>query len=189
MLQPLSLLTFNLDLLFQHHHLEPDSNSPEIPSPGCQDAGSQLSPRGLLSKPTDSRHNEIHPSVDLRSPEHQTVKEKSPLCANPINGVPGESPHGSTAPIKPSVTIIQTSPQLLWVQEKEIEELPPPVIEEDSLAQQAGQVAHSCSSVQFVIVYRCVMLLTSFFKISFIGDPAGMGGCDALGRPTQPELG
>uniref|UniRef100_A0A3Q4AL25 RUN domain-containing protein n=1 Tax=Mola mola TaxID=94237 RepID=A0A3Q4AL25_MOLML len=42
-LQPLSLLTFNLDLLFQHHHLEPDVHGPEIRSPPCQDAGTQLS--------------------------------------------------------------------------------------------------------------------------------------------------
>ncbi|XP_028985833.1 uncharacterized protein rusc1 isoform X3 [Betta splendens] len=139
-LQPLSLLTFNLDLLFQHHHLEPDTNSPEVPSPRCQDAGFQLSPRGPLSKTTDSRRNEILPEVDLRSPEHQTVKGKAPSCANSISGVSGQLPRSSAAPIKPSVTVSQTSPQLLWVQEKEIEELPPPEIEEDSLAQQAGQV-------------------------------------------------
>uniref|UniRef100_A0A3Q4G939 RUN and SH3 domain containing 1 n=1 Tax=Neolamprologus brichardi TaxID=32507 RepID=A0A3Q4G939_NEOBR len=42
-LQPLSLLTFNLDLLFQHHHLEPESHRPEIPSPPFPDPGSQLS--------------------------------------------------------------------------------------------------------------------------------------------------
>lgn len=33
-----------------------------------------------------------------------------------------------------------TSPQLLWVQEKEIGALPPPDLEEDSFVQQAGQV-------------------------------------------------
>lgn len=141
-LQPLSLLTFNLDLLFQHHHLEPNSNSPEIPSPRCQDAGSQLSTKGSLSKITDSRHNESLSEVDFGSPEHQTVEEKSPSCDKPKTGVSGESPHSSTAPIKPSITLSQTSPQLLWVQEKEIGELPPPDIEEDSLAQQAGQVGN-----------------------------------------------
>lgn len=138
MLQPLSLLTFNLDLLFQHHHLEPDSNSPEIPSPRCQDAGFQLSTKGSLSKITDSRHTESLSEVDFGSPERLTVKEKSPSCANPKKtGVSEESPLSS----QPSVTLSQTSPQLLWVQEKEIGELPPPDVDEDSLAQQAGQVA------------------------------------------------
>ncbi|XP_026227946.1 uncharacterized protein rusc1 isoform X2 [Anabas testudineus] len=141
MLQPLSLLTFNLDLLFQHHHLEPDSNSPEIPSPHCQHAGLQQSTKGSLSKVTDSRHTESLLEVDFGSPEHLTAKGKSPSCANPQKTrVSGESPHSSAAPIKPSVTLSETSPQLLWVQEKEIGDLPPPDVEEDSLAQQAGQV-------------------------------------------------
>lgn len=144
MLQPLSLLTFNLDLLFQHHRLEPDSNSPEIPSPRCQDAGFQLSTKGSLSKITDSRHTESLSEVDFGSPERLTVKGKSPSCANPKKtGVSEESPHSSAAPREPSVTLSQTSPQLLWVQEKEIGELPPPDVEEDSLAQQAGQVVMS----------------------------------------------
>ncbi|XP_039974600.1 RUN and SH3 domain-containing protein 1 [Xiphias gladius] len=139
-LQPLSLLTFNLDLLFQHHHLEPDSQSPEIPSPPSQDAGFQLSTEGSQSKITDSRHIESLSEVDFGSPEHQAAKEKSSPLANPKTGGSGESIHVGAAPIKASVTLSQTSPQLLWVQEKEIGELPPPDIEEDSLAQQAGQV-------------------------------------------------
>ncbi|KAK7878852.1 hypothetical protein WMY93_030878 [Mugilogobius chulae] len=36
--------------------------------------------------------------------------------------------------------LLETSPQLRWVKEKEISSLPPPQLEEDSLAQQAGQV-------------------------------------------------
>lgn len=44
-------------------------------------------------------------------------------------------------PVKASLGFEQTSPQLLWVQEKEIGDLPPPDLEEDSFAQQAGQVA------------------------------------------------
>ncbi|XP_019109486.2 uncharacterized protein rusc1 isoform X4 [Larimichthys crocea] len=138
-LQPLSLLTFNLDLLFQHHHLEPNSHSPEIPSPPCQDAGVQLSTEGSQSKITGSRYIESLSEVDFGSPEHQAAKEKSSLLVNPKNGGSGESTDCSAAPIKASVTLGQTSPQLLWVQEKEIGDLPPPNIEEDSLAQQAGQ--------------------------------------------------
>ncbi|XP_040900875.1 RUN and SH3 domain-containing protein 1 isoform X2 [Toxotes jaculatrix] len=139
-LQPLSLLTFNLDLLFQHHHLEPDSHSPEIPSPPCQDAGFQLSTKRSQSKITGSRYIESLSEVDFGSPEHQAAKEKSSPLANPKNRGSGESTHVDAAPVKASVTLGQTSPQLLWVQEKEIGELPPPNVEEDSLAQQAGQV-------------------------------------------------
>lgn len=142
-LQPLSLLTFNLDLLFQHHHLEPDGHSPEIPSPPCQDAGFQLSSSGSQSKNTGSRYIESLSEVDFESPEHQAAKGNPSPSANPKNGGLGVSTHVDAAPAKASVTLGQTSPQLLWVQEKEIGELPPPNIEEDSLAQQAGQVATS----------------------------------------------
>ncbi|KAF3691969.1 RUN and SH3 domain-containing protein 1 New molecule containing SH3 at the carboxy-terminus [Channa argus] len=139
-LQPLSLLTFNLDLLFQHHHLEADSNSPEIPSPRCQDAEFQILTKGSLSKTTHIRRIESVSKVDIGSLEHQTTKEKSlPSLANPENEVSGELPQISSAAIKATDILSQSSPQLLWVQEKEIGELPPPDVEEDSLAQQAGQ--------------------------------------------------
>lgn len=153
MLQPLSLLTFNLDLLFQHHHLEPDSHSPEIPSPPCQDVGFQLSTERSQSKVIDCRYIESLSEVDFGSSKPQAAKENSSLLANPKNGGSGDSTKSSAAPIKASVTLEQTSPQLLWVQEKEIGALPPPNIEEDSLAQQAGQVltfvCGCCSQICF----------------------------------------
>lgn len=139
-LQPLSLLTFNLDLLFQHHHLEPDSHGPQIPSPPCQDAGFQLSAEGIQSKNTSCRYIESLSEVDFGSPEHRAAKDKLSPLSNPKNGGSGETTRSSAAPIKASVTLGQTSPQLMWVQEKEIGNLPPPDVEEDSLAQQAGQV-------------------------------------------------
>nr|XP_046254541.1 uncharacterized protein rusc1 isoform X2 [Scatophagus argus] len=140
-LQPLSLLTFNLDLLFQHHHLEPDSHSPEIPSPPCQDVGLQLSTESRSqSQITGCKYAESLSDVDFGSTEHQVAKEKLSPLANPKNGASGESTQSGASPIKALVTLGQTSPQLLWVQAKEIEELPPPNTEEDSLAQQAGQV-------------------------------------------------
>ncbi|KAM7420874.1 hypothetical protein PAMA_015197 [Pampus argenteus] len=140
-LQPLSLLTFNLDLLFQHHHLESDSHSPEIPSPSCQDTGFRLSTKGSPSKIADCRYIESLSEVDFGSPEHQLQDgaNSSPL-ANLKDGGSVGSTNTNAAPIKASVTLGQTSPQLLWVQEKEIGELPPPSIEEDSFTQQAGQV-------------------------------------------------
>ncbi|KAM9852633.1 AP-4 complex accessory subunit RUSC1 [Aulostomus maculatus] len=138
-LQPLSLLTFNLDLLFQHHHLEPDSHSPEIPSPPCQEAGPRLSTKGPQSK---IRYPESLSEVDFGNPDHQTTTNgvKSSSLDKPNTGGAEFSTYSTAAPTKASVTLGQTSPQLMWVQEKEIGELAPPSIEEDSIAQQAGQV-------------------------------------------------
>ncbi|XP_077454502.1 RUN and SH3 domain containing 1 isoform X2 [Stigmatopora argus] len=118
-LQPLSLLTFNLDLLFQHHHLEPPPTAPQVRSSACQDAGKPTQPeiRG-------GKYMESLSGVNFSGPGNQETE---------------------TAQLSPgnagwSFTLGHTSPQLRWVQEKRIGELPPPNLEEDSLAQQAGQV-------------------------------------------------
>ena len=100
-LQPLSLLTFNLDLLFQHHHLEPDSHSPDIHSPPCQDATSQLSTEDSKSK--NSRFIESLSEVDFGSPERAL-----PL-ANPKNLGSGESSQYGAAPVKASVRQVRSS--------------------------------------------------------------------------------
>ncbi|KAI4811921.1 hypothetical protein KUCAC02_014785 [Chaenocephalus aceratus] len=139
-LQPLSLLTFNLDLLFQHHHLEADSHSPDIPRPPCQDAGIKLSKEGSKSKTAGCRYMESLSDVDFRSSEQRAAKQKSSPLSSPMNGGPGESTQCSAAPTNSSATYAQTSPQLLWVQETNIGDLPPPNSEEDSFTQQAGQV-------------------------------------------------
>ncbi|XP_077577909.1 RUN and SH3 domain containing 1 isoform X3 [Stigmatopora nigra] len=118
-LQPLSLLTFNLDLLFQHHHLEPPPTAPQVHSSACQDAGKPTQPeiRG-------GKYMESLSGVDFSGPANQETE---------------------TAQLSPgnagwSFTLGHTSPQLRWVQDKRIGELPPPNLDEDSLAQQAGQV-------------------------------------------------
>lgn len=138
MLQPLSLLTFNIDLLFQHHHLEPDSHSPEIPTPSCQEAGFQMLTERSQPQNMGCKYPESLSEKDFGSSKPQSAKANSSPLANPKKEGSEESTHGSMAPIK--ATLEQTSPQLLWVQEKEIGALPPPNTEEDSLAQQAGQV-------------------------------------------------
>ncbi|KAM9722846.1 uncharacterized protein rusc1 isoform 1-T1 [Menidia menidia] len=129
-LQPLSLLTFNLDLLFQHHRLEPDSPAPETPSPPCQESGFHPTTKGQ-SKVISGRYMESLSEVDFGSPE---------LPANVKNPGSGASTNTGAVPVKASLALEQTSPQLLWVQEKDIGGLPPPNVEEDSFAQQAGQV-------------------------------------------------
>ncbi|XP_061885628.1 uncharacterized protein rusc1 [Entelurus aequoreus] len=125
-LQPLSLLTFNLDLLFQHHHLEPHSPVSKVCSPPVQDAG-QKAPHSQLR---GGRYMESLSEIDFASPEHQVAS-----AATPNNGGLGGSSDSNTAP-----TLSHTSPQLMWVQEKRIGELPPPNLDEEGLAQQAGQV-------------------------------------------------
>ncbi|XP_029958280.1 uncharacterized protein rusc1 isoform X2 [Salarias fasciatus] len=139
-LQPLSLLTFNLDLLFQHHHLEPESHRPEIPSPPLQEAGLPLSAGAPQAKVTGGRHIESLAEVNFGSPGNQAANDVKPSpSTNPKNEASGVSPNTDAEPLKAPVVFEQTSPQLLWVQEKEMVGLLPPNIEEDSFAQQAGQ--------------------------------------------------
>nr|XP_057939450.1 uncharacterized protein rusc1 isoform X1 [Doryrhamphus excisus] len=120
-LQPLGLLTFNLDLLFQHHHLDPHGPAPKGRG---QDAGAKSSRPGTRGAP----YTESLSEVDF-------VDHQVPSAATPSSGGSVESIEGKTPP-----TLSHTSPQLMWVQEKRIGELPPPNLEEESLAQQAGQV-------------------------------------------------
>lgn len=135
-LQPLSLLTFNLDLLFQHHHLDTQhSHSPESPSPACQDAGLQDSNKGCQYEKPEGKYMESLPEVDLQSAEYRKEAKCSPE-SDPKNG---ESKSNSPSPTK-GEDVLKTSPQLRWVQEKEIGALPLPDVDEDSITQQAGQV-------------------------------------------------
>ncbi|XP_030225384.1 RUN and SH3 domain-containing protein 1 isoform X3 [Gadus morhua] len=150
LLQPLSLLTFNLDLLFQHHHLEPANHSPQLSSLPAQDAGGfRLSPQGILSKgdrasssSSSSNHLESLSKLDLGGSEHKeaTSETSSSSVASSDDQGSGMPPHREAPPLKNPVSVKRTSPQLLWVQEKEIRDLPPPAIDDGSLTQQAGQV-------------------------------------------------
>ncbi|XP_011604172.2 uncharacterized protein rusc1 isoform X4 [Takifugu rubripes] len=132
-LQPLSLLTFNLDLLFQHHRFEPDCHSPDVPSPPCQETGFQLRAQ------SKSRYIESLSEVDFGGSNPWTAKESPSPLGDPKKAAVG-STDGSAERENLSIALGHTSPQLLWVQEKEIEALPPPDLEEDSFVQQAGQV-------------------------------------------------
>lgn len=121
-LQPLSLLTFNLDLLFQHHHLEPDGHASS-----CR--GDTAPPQLSQGEAPSSRYLESLAEVDFRQPQALTQENRLPPADPKSDG-----------PVRAPLVVGQTSPQLLWVQEAEIAALPPPSAEEDSLAQQAGQV-------------------------------------------------
>lgn len=98
----------------------------------------ELSARGK-SKTPGSGSIETCSQADVGSLENPAAAESSPRV-NPKNQGSGLSTNTDAEPIKASFGFGQTSPQLLWVQQKEIGDLPPPDIEEDSFAQQAGQV-------------------------------------------------
>ncbi|XP_041708180.2 iporin-like isoform X2 [Coregonus clupeaformis] len=145
LLQPLSLLTLNLDLLFQHHHLEPANHSPEILSPPNQDLGFRLSPRGSASQGRGSSYLESLSELDFGSVEPEVTNRNASSSSLANSGVGGlveslKPASLSVGPAKVSGGLAETSPQLMWVQEKEIRELAPPNVEEASLSQQAGQV-------------------------------------------------
>lgn len=125
-LQPLSLLTFNLDLLFQHHHFEAEGHAPPCRVAAAA-AAATLQPSQLEAP--RSRYLESLSAVDFRQPP-ASAQENQPPQAHRQNEEPVPAPR----------VVAQTSPQLLWVQDAEIAALPPPNAEEDSLAQQAGQV-------------------------------------------------
>ncbi|XP_045574844.1 uncharacterized protein rusc1 isoform X3 [Salmo salar] len=145
LLQPLSLLTLNLDLLFQHHHLEPANHSPEIPSPPNQDLGFRRSPRGSASQGRGSSNLESLSELYFGRAEPEATNRNASSSSLANSGMGGlvESlkPESlSVGPAKVSGGLAKTSPQLMWVQEKEMMELAPPNVEEASLSQQAGQV-------------------------------------------------
>nr|XP_046171149.1 AP-4 complex accessory subunit RUSC1-like isoform X2 [Oncorhynchus gorbuscha] len=145
LLQPLSLLTLNLDLLFQHHHLDPANHSPEIPSPPNQDLGFRLSPRGSASQGRGSSYLESLSELDFGRAEPEATNHNASSSSLANSGVGGlveslKPASLSVGPAKVSGGLAETSPQLMWVQEKEIRELAPPNVEEASLSQQAGQV-------------------------------------------------
>ncbi|XP_062847806.1 AP-4 complex accessory subunit RUSC1 [Trichomycterus rosablanca] len=123
MLQPLSLLTFNLDLLFQHHHLDPlcpeltpPSRSPHFSCSGLPQSSGQhlksVSVHGL-------------DSAALKADGHDSLTKSLDPGPTYCRSVPASSKG-------------QTSPQLQWLQEKEII-APPSVWSGNILGQQAGQ--------------------------------------------------
>lgn len=147
-LQPLSLLTFNLDLLFQHHRFQPDCHSPDIPSPPHQETGFQL--RTLPR----SRYIESLSVVNFGGANPQTGRASPPPPADPEKQAVEPTSGGAESESLPGA-LGHTSPQLLWVREKEIGALPPPDLEEDSFVQQAGQVLSFACPVWLLNIFVC----------------------------------
>lgn len=123
--------------------------------------------------------------VDFGNPEHLAATTSSGRV-NPKTEGSEVSTKTCAEPVKVPLGFEQTSPQLLWVQEKEIGDLPPPDMEEDSFALQAGQVA----TLALFGVFNHIRLSAQLtFLILILGDPTGMGSCGALGGPAEPEPG
>ncbi|XP_060777689.1 AP-4 complex accessory subunit RUSC1 isoform X2 [Neoarius graeffei] len=122
MLQPLSLLTFNLDLLFQHHHFDPLSpalspprRSPQSSSPDQPQTNGQYLKNVFKQSFTD-------PKAASHNSSPTSTSSSGPTYCRPIGGT-GKG---------------ETSPQLQWLQEKEII-APPSIWSGSSFSQQAGQ--------------------------------------------------
>lgn len=138
LLQPLSLLTFSLDLLFQHHHLDPTSpgvstanHSPETPSP-ANEISSRVPPNGYSSSSRHPLESVSEQDLGLEPAEgtrHSALTETANQITGEVKGLANHSPSPGTV-----INKEETSPQLLWLQEKEI--VPPSV---SSFSQQAGQ--------------------------------------------------
>ncbi|XP_062394058.1 AP-4 complex accessory subunit RUSC1-like isoform X1 [Sardina pilchardus] len=146
LLQPLSLLTFNLDLLFQHHHFDPASpadpptnHSPDLTSPPNQELGFGVSPWG----PVQGHRLESVSEHDAGRPESRPANQNTALSSLAMPLARGLVQPSCRGPVPVSAFSIkgETSPQLQWVREKDIAP-PPDESEYSSLSQQAGQVLH-----------------------------------------------
>ncbi|XP_018593544.2 uncharacterized protein rusc1 isoform X2 [Scleropages formosus] len=139
LLQPLSLLTFNLDLLFQHHHLDPASpaTSPtgHAPETAHQDGGFRMSPRGLSyggRYPPGSVSEHSLRALDSTGVNQRT--SPSTTTSKVIGGDDEQTSRNTFAGQVPASNG-ETACRLLWVQDKDI--VPP---SQSSFPQQAGQV-------------------------------------------------
>uniref|UniRef100_A0A672N6C3 Uncharacterized LOC107598429 n=1 Tax=Sinocyclocheilus grahami TaxID=75366 RepID=A0A672N6C3_SINGR len=133
LLQPLSLLTFNLDLLFQHHHLDPSSptltpasHTSEIYSPPKEDFSFHLSPKGLfqggrLGSVLEQDHGSLGLDTNPNSGLTSHVLDVS-AYRNPIS-------------LSSDVTKEEANPPLSWFKGNDIS-IP---LNAGSISQQAGQ--------------------------------------------------
>ncbi|KAJ8273494.1 hypothetical protein GJAV_G00102210 [Gymnothorax javanicus] len=134
LLQPLSLLTFNLDLLFQHHHFDPAS---PIPSPAnyaqedCSPAyqACSLGIRGLSCWRRGQSSKQATGTL-----EDKQRRKPAALAGNSSNmGLNGTANHHQ-GPGVVSANKGEVSNHVLWMER----EVAPSGV--DSLSQQAGQV-------------------------------------------------
>ncbi|TSR75294.1 RUN and SH3 domain-containing protein 1 [Bagarius yarrelli] len=122
MLQPLSLLTFNLDLLFQHHHFDPLSPALSPPSRSPQSSSSDQPQSNRQHLKNGSKQGFTDPKTSNHNLSPTCAFNPGPTYCRPISGF-GKG---------------ETSPQLQWLKEKEII-APPNIWSGNSFSHQAGQ--------------------------------------------------
>lgn len=122
MLQPLSLLTFNLDLLFQHHHFDPLSPALSPPSRSPQSSSPDQPQSNGQHLKNVSKQGFTDPKATSHNSSPTSTFDPGPTYCRPISGI-GKG---------------ETSPQLQWLKEKEII-APPNIRSGNSLSHQAGQ--------------------------------------------------
>ncbi|XP_051980792.1 uncharacterized protein LOC127642093 isoform X2 [Xyrauchen texanus] len=145
LLQPLSLLTFNLDLLFQHHHLDPASptltpasHSSEIYGPPNEDFSIHLSPKGLFQR--SGHHLGSVLEQDNGGLDLQSTNPNAGLTSLPIHALDVFEEGAYRVPVSLSsgVTKEKASLPLSWLKGSEIS-APLSGGSGASLSQQAGQ--------------------------------------------------
>ncbi|XP_049336566.1 uncharacterized protein rusc1 isoform X1 [Astyanax mexicanus] len=137
LLQPLSLLTFNLDLLFQHHHLDP--SSPDLTPVTYSSPGMSRPPnRGFSFHLLPTYQSEASAGHLKGASKQEPAGVQSGLKSS--SSTLSFSPAPVQVQCRPPAAIAkgETSPQLQWLKEKEIE-APPSDGSGNSLSQQAGQ--------------------------------------------------
>ncbi|XP_060726374.1 uncharacterized protein rusc1 isoform X3 [Tachysurus vachellii] len=122
MLQPLSLLTFNLDLLFQHHHFDPLSPALSPPSHSAQSSSPDQPQSNGQHLKNVSKQGFTDEKAASHNSSHTSTFKPGPTYCSPISGI-GKG---------------ETSPQLQWLKEKEII-APPNIWSGNSFSHQAGQ--------------------------------------------------
>ncbi|XP_058249648.1 uncharacterized protein rusc1 isoform X2 [Hemibagrus wyckioides] len=122
MLQPLSLLTFNLDLLFQHHHFDPLSPALSPPSRSPQSSSPDQPQSNGQHLKNVSKQGFTDPKATSHNSSPTSTFDPGPTYCRPISGI-GKG---------------ETSPQLQWLKEKEII-APPNIWSGNSFSHQAGQ--------------------------------------------------
>ncbi|XP_047667322.1 uncharacterized protein rusc1 isoform X5 [Tachysurus fulvidraco] len=122
MLQPLSLLTFNLDLLFQHHHFDPLSPALSPPSHSAQSSSPDQPQGNGQHLKNVSKQGFTDEKAASHNSSHTSTFKLGPTYCSPISGI-GKG---------------ETSPQLQWLKEKEII-APPNIWSGNSFSHQAGQ--------------------------------------------------
>ncbi|XP_056330928.1 uncharacterized protein rusc1 isoform X3 [Danio aesculapii] len=134
LLQPLSLLTFNLDLLFQHHHLDPSSpaltpasHTSDIYSPPNEDFSFHLSPKGLF-------HGGVHRTGSILGQDHSLSLDTNPNSVFSSH-VLDVSAYRNPISLSSGVNKEEADAPLSWFNGNEISA----PLNVGSLSQQAGQ--------------------------------------------------